>query len=128
MKLFLASSNSGKLREYLDLAHGTNVEMELLPNFADFSTFKESAPTFAENATGKALHYSRFVSDPVLADGLDRRIQRDLIAVEPKPGIAEQADQIARRDRSKQLAGFGGLAQHGEALTVQLTGFRSNRP
>jgi XTP/dITP diphosphohydrolase len=68
MKLFLASSNPGKLREYLDLAQGTNVEMELLPNFADFSTFKESAPTFAENATGKALHYSRFVSDPVLAD------------------------------------------------------------
>ena len=68
MKLFLASSNPGKLREYLDLAHCTNVEMELLPNFADFSTFKESAPTFAENATGKALHYSRFVSDRVLAD------------------------------------------------------------
>jgi XTP/dITP diphosphohydrolase len=68
MKLFLASSNPGKLREYLDLARGTNVEIELLPNFADFSTFKESAPTFAENATGKALHYSRFVSDAVLGD------------------------------------------------------------
>jgi XTP/dITP diphosphohydrolase len=68
MKLFLASSNPGKLREYLDLAHGTNVEIELLPNFAGVSTFEESAPTFAENATGKALHYSRFVSDAVLAD------------------------------------------------------------
>lgn len=68
MKLFLASSNPGKLREYLDLAHGTSVEIELLRNFADFSTFEESAPTFAENATGKALHYSRFVSDAVLAD------------------------------------------------------------
>jgi XTP/dITP diphosphohydrolase len=68
MKLFLASSNPGKLREYLDLALGTNVEIELLPNFSDFSTFEESAPTFAENATGKALHYSRFVRDAVLAD------------------------------------------------------------
>ena len=68
MKLFLASSNPGKLREYLDLALGTNVEIELLPDFSDFSTFEESAPTFAENATGKALHYSRFVRVAVLAD------------------------------------------------------------
>ncbi len=68
MKLLLASSNPGKLREYLDLARGTNVEIELLPNFPDFPTFEESAPTFAENATGKALHYSRFACEMVLAD------------------------------------------------------------
>jgi XTP/dITP diphosphohydrolase len=68
MKLLLASSNPGKLREYLDLARGTNVEIELLPNFSGFPTFEESAPTFAENAAGKALHYSRFAGEMVLAD------------------------------------------------------------
>jgi XTP/dITP diphosphohydrolase len=68
MKLLLASSNPGKLREYLELARGTNIEIELLPNFSSFLVFEESAPTFAENAAGKALHYSRFASETVLAD------------------------------------------------------------
>ncbi|MGA7855159.1 MAG: RdgB/HAM1 family non-canonical purine NTP pyrophosphatase [Candidatus Acidiferrales bacterium] len=68
MKLLLASSNPGKLREYLELARGTNVEIELLPDFSSFPAFDESAPTFAENAAGKALHYSRFTNETVLAD------------------------------------------------------------
>ena len=68
MKLLLASSNPGKLREYLELARGTNVEIELLPDFSSFPAFEESAPTFAENAAGKALHYSQFAGEPVLAD------------------------------------------------------------
>jgi len=68
MKLLLASSNPGKLREYSELSRGTNVEIELLPGFSSFPAFDESAPTFAENATGKALHYSRFTPETVLAD------------------------------------------------------------
>lgn len=42
--------------------------MELLPNFDDLPAFDESAPTFAENAAGKALHYSRHARGIVLAD------------------------------------------------------------
>jgi XTP/dITP diphosphohydrolase len=68
MKLLLASSNPGKLREYLELARGTNVGIELLPNFSSFPAYEEAAPTFAENAAGKALHYSRFTDETVLAD------------------------------------------------------------
>lgn len=68
MKFLLASSNPGKLREYLELARGTNVEIALLPNFSGFAKFDESAPTFAENAAGKALHYSQFTDETVLAD------------------------------------------------------------
>jgi XTP/dITP diphosphohydrolase len=67
-KLFLASSNPGKLREYFELARGSSVEIELLPRFSEFPPFDESAPTFAENAAGKALHYSRFTDEAVLAD------------------------------------------------------------
>ena len=68
MRLFLASSNPGKLREYVELALGSGVAIELLPRFGEFPSFEESAPTFAENAAGKALHYSRFTDDAVLAD------------------------------------------------------------
>ena len=68
MRLFLASSNAGKLREYEELARGSGVTIELLPRFGEFPSFDESAPTFAENSAGKALHYSRFADEAVLAD------------------------------------------------------------
>jgi XTP/dITP diphosphohydrolase len=68
MRLFLASSNAGKLGEYLELARGSGVTIALLPRFGEFPAFEESAPTFAENSAGKALHYSRFTDDVVLAD------------------------------------------------------------
>jgi XTP/dITP diphosphohydrolase len=72
VKLFLASSNPGKLAEYRVLA-STSVpslplELELLPDFARLPAFEENAPTFAENAAGKALHYSRFQQGLVFAD------------------------------------------------------------
>jgi len=68
VKLLLASSNPGKLREYQVLAAGSAVELALLPGFDRLPRFDESAPTFAENALGKALHYSRFAELPVIAD------------------------------------------------------------
>jgi XTP/dITP diphosphohydrolase len=66
--LLLASSNQGKLREYREMAAGAGIRVDLLANFSDVPPFDESAPTFGENAAGKALHYSRFASDMVLAD------------------------------------------------------------
>lgn len=68
MKVFLASSNPGKLREYRELAAGSALEIELLPRVRELGSFDESAPTFAENALGKALHYSRHTDEIVLAD------------------------------------------------------------
>ena len=68
VRILLATSNSGKLREYRELASGTTLEIDLLPEFRDFPAFGESAPTFAENSAGKALHYSQFTSEIVLAD------------------------------------------------------------
>jgi XTP/dITP diphosphohydrolase len=70
VKLLLASANPGKLREYRALAGGKApmIELEALPNLEQLPRFDESAPTFAENAAGKALHYSRLVNLPVIAD------------------------------------------------------------
>jgi XTP/dITP diphosphohydrolase len=71
-KLFLASSNPGKLAEYRGLAAASApslpVELELLPGFDTLPAFEENAPTFAENAAGKALHYSRHRDGLVFAD------------------------------------------------------------
>jgi XTP/dITP diphosphohydrolase len=58
-KLYLASGNAGKLNEFLSLAAGHDWDLELLPGFSGLAEFPEDALTFAENATGKALYYSR---------------------------------------------------------------------
>lgn len=71
-KLLLASSSPGKLAEFRALASAarpaSSLLLELLPNFSAWPAFEESAPTFAENALGKALHYSRFGEGAVFAD------------------------------------------------------------
>jgi XTP/dITP diphosphohydrolase len=75
VRLFLASSNPGKLAEYRALAQTVEsgraqgeIIVELLPGFSDLPGFDEDAPTFAENAAGKALHYSRSRDGLVFAD------------------------------------------------------------
>ena len=70
IRLALASSNEGKLREYQALSAdcGAPVELHLIANFDALPKFDEAAPTFGENATGKALHYSRFAPGLVIAD------------------------------------------------------------
>jgi len=71
VKLFLASSNPGKLGEFRTLAADVPTavaEIELMPGFDSLPSFEEDAPTFAENAAGKALHYSRIGEGLVFAD------------------------------------------------------------
>ncbi len=133
MKLLLASSNPGKLREYLDLSRGTNVEIELLPNFSSSPAFDESAPTFAENAAGKALHYSRFTNETVLADDSGLVVP----ALGGAPGVhsaryagpgASDADRVQKLlremdgkegdPRRAQFVCLVATAAHGRALAV----------
>jgi XTP/dITP diphosphohydrolase len=66
--VLLASSNAGKLREYCEMAAGSGVALDLMPNFHQHPAFDERALTFAEIGAAKALHYSRFTDELVLAD------------------------------------------------------------
>ena len=70
LRLFVASSNPGKLREYRALAEpaGASVDLAFVPDFDSLPVFEETWPTFAENAAGKVLHYSRFTPGIVIAD------------------------------------------------------------
>jgi XTP/dITP diphosphohydrolase len=68
VRVFLATSNPGKLREYEILAREFSAAIALLPNFRELPPFAENAPTFAQNAAGKAQHFSRYSSGFVLAD------------------------------------------------------------
>jgi XTP/dITP diphosphohydrolase len=79
----LATSNRGKLLEYQRLAPGSRIELEMLLRFSELPAFEETAPTFAENAAGKALHYSRFTDEPVLADDSGLVVN----ALDGRPGV-----------------------------------------
>lgn len=86
VKILLASSNRGKLAEFQALASAATDAvpvMELFPEFDSVPQFEESAPTFGENAAGKAAHYSRFTDLAVMADdsGLE------VLALGGAPGV-----------------------------------------
>ncbi len=110
VNLLLASSNRGKLEEYAELAEGSRLRLEAFPDFDVLPTFEESAPTFAENAAGKALHYSRFSTLPIVADD---------------SGLVVPALGGAPGTKSSRYAGPGATdAQRVAKLLGELTGQR----
>ncbi|HEX3371938.1 MAG TPA: RdgB/HAM1 family non-canonical purine NTP pyrophosphatase [Candidatus Acidoferrales bacterium] len=75
VNIYFASSNPGKLAEFRALAasavgapSSTSFSVEMLPGFESLPPFEESAPTFGENALGKAVYYSQLSDGIVFAD------------------------------------------------------------
>jgi XTP/dITP diphosphohydrolase len=74
MRVLIASSNAGKLRDFSGAAslfkgEFFKVEFELIPNFKQLPEVVEDGATFADNARKKSEHYSRRVAGQlVLAD------------------------------------------------------------
>jgi XTP/dITP diphosphohydrolase len=76
VKIYFASSNPGKLAEFRALAESnptgasssTTFLVEMVPRFDSLAPFEENAPTFGENALGKALYYSQLSDGIVFAD------------------------------------------------------------
>jgi XTP/dITP diphosphohydrolase len=136
-KLFLASSNPGKLSEYRALARtgapSSQVDLELIPGFDSLPSFKENASTFAENAVGKALYYSRLSEGLVFADDSGLVVP----ALGGRPGVhsaryagpkATNAERIEKllgelrgKTGSERVAHFVcaiALAKQGQAIAV----------
>jgi len=113
MKILVASSNPGKVREYAALAAVHSARRFLLEPFPGFSTlppFEESASTFAENAAGKALHYSRLAEDAVIAD--DSGLCVDVLGGAPGVHSARYAGASARSaQRIEKLLGEMGACR-----------------
>ena len=68
MKLYCATGNAGKLREFRMAALQAPVEIELLPAYKQLPECVEDGSTFAENAVKKALHYAPHADGPLFAD------------------------------------------------------------
>jgi XTP/dITP diphosphohydrolase len=119
IQLKVASSNKGKLLEYRALAASASapIEMSLISDFDALPQFEESAPTFGENAVGKALHYSLLAGGLVLADDSGLVVP----ALGGAPGVhsaryagpeASDADRVEKVLREmRHMAGTGRRAQ-----------------
>jgi XTP/dITP diphosphohydrolase len=83
LTLFLASGNSGKLREFRLAAAERDVIVESIPSLSSLPPCVEDGETFAANARKKALHYSEFETGLVFAD--DSGICVD--ALDGAPGV-----------------------------------------
>jgi XTP/dITP diphosphohydrolase len=109
-KLYLASSNPGKLKEFSAIAAEAEsaIELGLLPGFSELPIFSEDAPTFAENAAGKALHASSITDEAVCAD--DSGLVVPVLGGEPGVRSARYAGPNANgaQNNEKLLDALGG--------------------
>lgn len=69
MRVLIATSNPGKLRDFAGVASAKAVEIETIPDFSSIPTVVEDGLTFDANARKKAEGYSRYApGEIVLAD------------------------------------------------------------
>lgn len=101
LRLYAATSNPGKLRDFATAAVAHDVLIEPLPGLATIPPPEENGATFQANATLKAVYYSRFAPDHlVLAD--DSGLEVD--ALDGAPGV-----------RSARFAADAGLTDSPDA-------------
>jgi XTP/dITP diphosphohydrolase len=83
MKLLLATTNPGKLREIEAILSGVPVTLVTLADFPDIPEPEETGETFAANARLKALYYAQATGLPAVADdsGLE------IAALDNAPGV-----------------------------------------
>ena len=68
-RILIATSNSGKLRDFAGAAAAQGIEIASIPHFSSLPPVAEDGATFEANARKKAEFYSRFVpGELVLAD------------------------------------------------------------
>lgn len=83
MIVYLCSSNEGKLKELSLAAEGNGLEVLPLPGLREIRPPAETGSTFEENASEKAVYYSQFTSELVVAD--DSGLEVD--ALNGAPGV-----------------------------------------
>jgi XTP/dITP diphosphohydrolase len=83
VKLLVATTNPGKVREIRAALAGTAVELVTLEGYPDIEVPEEAGTTFAENARAKALYYAARIHLPTVAE--DSGLEID--ALGGAPGI-----------------------------------------
>jgi XTP/dITP diphosphohydrolase len=101
MRIFLASSNPGKLREFWQAAQSAGIDVDLVPGITDLPVCVEDGLKFEDNAHKKAVHYSSLAEGLIFAD--DSGICVDALCCEPGVHSARyagpEADDAANNEK-----------------------------
>jgi XTP/dITP diphosphohydrolase len=101
LSLYAATTSDGKLRDFRAAAHAHSIAIEPLPALGTMPAPEEDGATFKDNATLKAIYYSRFApGELVMAD--DSGLEVD--ALNGEPGV-----------RSARFAADAGLVDSPDA-------------
>jgi len=106
LKLYCATTNCGKLREF-QLALRDSTQVEALPGLESIAPCEETGVTFEENAIQKALYYSRHCDGYLFVD--DSGLEVDALAGAPGvhsarfagPGATDAANNQLLLDRMR---------------------------
>jgi XTP/dITP diphosphohydrolase len=83
MKLLVATTNPGKVREIAGMLQGLPIELVTLVTFPQVPEVEETGATFEENARQKALYYAAATGLPTVTD--DSGLEID--ALDNAPGV-----------------------------------------
>jgi XTP/dITP diphosphohydrolase len=109
IRIFVATSNPGKRRDFEVAAEDLNACIELLPGLKEIPAPAENETSFSGNARLKAIYYSRFApGELVVAD--DSGLEVD--ALHGEPGV-----------RSARYAYDAGFVAHEPTITDQRNNF-----
>ena len=111
-RLWCATGNRGKLREFRLAVDRADLELEPVPGFASLPQAVEDGDTFEENAIRKALHYAAYVAGLLFAD--DSGLEVD--ALGGRPGV-----------RSARYSGPGATDESNNRLLLENLGGREDR-
>ncbi|HVV44556.1 MAG TPA: RdgB/HAM1 family non-canonical purine NTP pyrophosphatase [Bryobacteraceae bacterium] len=101
MKIWCASGNAGKLREFRLAGQLLNVDVEPLPGLKSIIAPEETGTTFEENACLKAAYYSRSAPGLLFAD--DSGLAVDALGGEPGVYSARYAGESATDEDNNRL-------------------------
>lgn len=127
-KIYCATGNPGKLREFQLAGRVLNIDIEPLPNLKGIAAPEEDGGTFEENARLKAEYYSRFAKGLLFAD--DSGLEVDALGGEPgvrsaryAGGAGDEANNRLllarlgdRKDRAARFVCVIALAENGTTI------------
>lgn len=101
IRLYCATGNAGKLREFRMAAASGPVEIELLPGYRELPPCTEDGATFQENAVRKARHYAGHANGLLFAD--DSGLEVDALGGAPGVYSARFAGPAATDEANNRL-------------------------
>ncbi|HEX3891011.1 MAG TPA: non-canonical purine NTP pyrophosphatase [Terracidiphilus sp.] len=97
LRLWIATTSQGKLRDFRTAAEAHSISIDPLPGLSEIPAPEENGDTFLANATLKAVYYSRFArGELVLAD--DSGLEVDALSGAPGVRSARFAADIGLTD------------------------------